>query len=504
MPIITMWAPTSADFCSASLRLSRSVCSKVDSPPSRSRAGGTLISMLNWPSSVTNSGSAIARQRLGVLQRGVAVVVDEVELDLEAGHRVVGVEPRLAQHPGEDVEAAADLLAVPGAVGTGELLCGYFFAHALDTRDESAAGRAPSGRRTPSPWRASAPTRPGGRRRRGGRPRAPPASGPGRPHGPGRPRTRRARRRPPARPRTPAPPAAWATQVRRGAPHQRLPRTPTWSRAVVRLADRPGRVADRGSPRARRAAARPRRRSATSRPIRVPADLAGPPRRPTPAPRLRQRALDRGDRGRVGTERRRQRRPGSRAGPARRAPPRPRTGGWRRRRAPRSWPGHRADRAAGTSARRRPAAPPRAPGPARPRSNRRNRRTTRRAASVVVVGVEHEARRTGHRGARPARAAGRRPRRGRARSWRQVDPRVAGVAGAEGEHHDRVGGLEAEHDPDHGEQVLGSAGGQRGGSSGGPRSCRRANRRRPTARGAGRGCGERAVAATVDGQRSGA
>lgn len=60
MPIITMWAPTCADFASASLRLRRRVSSNVVSPLSRIFAGGTLISMLNWPSSVWKSGWAIA------------------------------------------------------------------------------------------------------------------------------------------------------------------------------------------------------------------------------------------------------------------------------------------------------------------------------------------------------------------------------------------------------------------------------------------------------------
>ena len=69
-------------------------------------------------------------QRLGVLQRRVAQLVDQVELHLEAGHRVVGVEARLAQHPGEDVEAATHLLAVPRAVRPGELLQLHLFAHA--------------------------------------------------------------------------------------------------------------------------------------------------------------------------------------------------------------------------------------------------------------------------------------------------------------------------------------------------------------------------------------
>ena len=60
MPIITMCAPMAADFCSASLRLRRRLSSNVVRPPSRSLAGAPLISMLNCPSSVWKSGSAIA------------------------------------------------------------------------------------------------------------------------------------------------------------------------------------------------------------------------------------------------------------------------------------------------------------------------------------------------------------------------------------------------------------------------------------------------------------
>ena len=82
------------------------------------------------------------RQRLGVLQRRVAVLVDEVELDLEPGHRVVGVEPRLAQHPGEHVEAAPDLLAVARPVGPGELLCLHLFAHVRTLGPQDARGEA--------------------------------------------------------------------------------------------------------------------------------------------------------------------------------------------------------------------------------------------------------------------------------------------------------------------------------------------------------------------------
>ena len=70
-------------------------------------------------------------ERLGVLQRRVADLVDQVELDLQPGHRVVGVEARLTQHPGEDVQIAAHLLAVPGPVGTRELLSFHLFAHGV-------------------------------------------------------------------------------------------------------------------------------------------------------------------------------------------------------------------------------------------------------------------------------------------------------------------------------------------------------------------------------------
>ena len=68
---------------------------------------------------------------LGVLQGRVAGVVHEVELHLEAGHRVVGVEEVLAQHPLEDIEAAVHLLAVARPVGPGELLCVDILPHAV-------------------------------------------------------------------------------------------------------------------------------------------------------------------------------------------------------------------------------------------------------------------------------------------------------------------------------------------------------------------------------------
>ncbi|MEJ7755603.1 MAG: hypothetical protein WKF83_03995 [Nocardioidaceae bacterium] len=46
---------------------------------------------------------------LGVLQGRIAVLVDQVELDLDARHRSVDLERFRAEHPGEDVQAGADL-----------------------------------------------------------------------------------------------------------------------------------------------------------------------------------------------------------------------------------------------------------------------------------------------------------------------------------------------------------------------------------------------------------
>jgi hypothetical protein len=55
-----------------------------------------------------------------VAHHRVAVLVDEVELDLAADRLARRVEAGLAQHACEHVQAVADLLAVAGAVGAGE------------------------------------------------------------------------------------------------------------------------------------------------------------------------------------------------------------------------------------------------------------------------------------------------------------------------------------------------------------------------------------------------
>jgi len=78
-------------------------------------------------------------EHLGVLQRGVSGVVDEVELHLQPGHRVVGVEEFLAEHPLEHVEAPVDLLAVARAVGPRELLCVDVLSHGVTLGSRSGA-----------------------------------------------------------------------------------------------------------------------------------------------------------------------------------------------------------------------------------------------------------------------------------------------------------------------------------------------------------------------------
>ena len=65
--------------------------------------------------------AAQRREHLRPAQRGhQLVVVDEVQLHLDAGHRLVVGERVLAQHQGERVEAALDLAAVGLAVASTE------------------------------------------------------------------------------------------------------------------------------------------------------------------------------------------------------------------------------------------------------------------------------------------------------------------------------------------------------------------------------------------------
>ena len=231
MPIITMWAPTSDDL----------LLGVVEAAPQRLLEGGQpALAQLGRRDvdlevelaelGLTKSGSAIASSASVFFSAGSPCVVDEVELDLEAGHRVVGVEPGLAQHPCEHVEAAADLLAVPRAVRPRELLCVDLFAHgrrlgSIGVGASLDAGSGPRGASPPSRRRHGRDQEVGHQRRQrvarlGLRA--------------GRRRTTRARRRRPPRRRTPSTAAAWATRSS-GARRTSAPQNPTWSRAVVRL-----------------------------------------------------------------------------------------------------------------------------------------------------------------------------------------------------------------------------------------------------------------------------
>ena len=129
MPTIIMWSPSLRARSSAWLRLSRICPSNSDRTPPSSMRGAMLISMLNWPSSVTKSGSAMRSSTRSVRERRIAGLVGEVELDLEADRAAVGVEARLGEHPREDVEAAAHLLAIALAVLAAEDLRFDLLAH---------------------------------------------------------------------------------------------------------------------------------------------------------------------------------------------------------------------------------------------------------------------------------------------------------------------------------------------------------------------------------------
>ena len=228
-------------------------------------------------------------ERLGVLQGGVAALVDEVELHLEPGHRVVGVEARLAQHPGEDVQVAPDLLPVPGAVGSGELLCFHLFAHGPTLGHDGRPGT--EGSRQGSSTASRARPRPrAAPRGRAARPAARRARSPGSTPGTGRSRT------------TPAPPARTARPRTRAAPPApRAPRRASAARRRSTARRAPGRC--RGSspsrPRPARAdracrpgAGRGRRRRVRCRRPRGRPRAAGP----TPARRSCRRSPSSGAR----------------------------------------------------------------------------------------------------------------------------------------------------------------------------------------------------------------
>ena len=68
-------------------------------------------------------------EHLVVDEGGLLVLVDEVELDLQAGQRDLVVEGPLGEHPLEDIEVLADLFAVALALFAGVALRGDVLAH---------------------------------------------------------------------------------------------------------------------------------------------------------------------------------------------------------------------------------------------------------------------------------------------------------------------------------------------------------------------------------------
>ncbi len=97
---------------SPAFRLPRtSVSSPAIELPASSR-GGTLISRLNWPSSVAQAGSAIASSTSALRMDGPALVIDQVQLDFQPDLSGVGLEQMLAEHPGEYVQRPPYLVPV--------------------------------------------------------------------------------------------------------------------------------------------------------------------------------------------------------------------------------------------------------------------------------------------------------------------------------------------------------------------------------------------------------
>ena len=135
MPIITMCAPIARARSSASLRLARSSASSSAAAVPASAVGRTLISMLNWPISVWKTSSAIAASTSALRIAGSCWASTRLNSISSAGQRPLEVELRLAEHPGEHVQAAPQLLPVAQPVLAGERPGLDLFAH---------AGRLPS------------------------------------------------------------------------------------------------------------------------------------------------------------------------------------------------------------------------------------------------------------------------------------------------------------------------------------------------------------------------
>ena len=91
--------------------------------------GGTLSSMLYCAQLGLVVLVGDRGEHLGVVEVRLHVLVDEVELDLQPGHRPVELEGARPQHPLEDVEVLAHLLAVPLALLPGVALRADLCSH---------------------------------------------------------------------------------------------------------------------------------------------------------------------------------------------------------------------------------------------------------------------------------------------------------------------------------------------------------------------------------------
>ena len=214
MPIITMWAWTSLDLLSAWLRLVRRSSSKPETPRESEPAGQHVDLEVELRQLGLEERVGDRLQRLGALQRGPAVVVDEVELDLHARssgsrcrtgthaasarrRRGSGVPSRGSGVRSERVNSCRSTsspmtrtLVVGNSALRGAIAAPVQWDHLSEDRQVVLLELLPDRRAEP---RGSAPRR-----------RSAPSSSPGRPRGTGRSRTRRGRRHRAARPRTPA------------------------------------------------------------------------------------------------------------------------------------------------------------------------------------------------------------------------------------------------------------------------------------------------------------
>ena len=76
----------------------------------RQRAGARLTSRLNFASSGAQSPGADRVEHLRATLTRVTRAIDQIELSLEPDLLRCFLEPGILQHPGEDIQATADLV----------------------------------------------------------------------------------------------------------------------------------------------------------------------------------------------------------------------------------------------------------------------------------------------------------------------------------------------------------------------------------------------------------